>query len=207
VITTDDIHIHLADIPFIRLRGVGSQLLSQKVDSYEAIVDFAQENLERFNLMFDLRDDTVRVGKREVTFGPSDHFVYAMFAYLRKMNRGEDGFVRVEAISLADFDAVCRLISKAKGVERGCDDFFILREDALMGLNYDFYKQRRPNDSDDNARAVVKKTLSDSISAIKSALRKAGVSDDYAIVNKNRNRKKLEPMYGLRLEPDRITLP
>lgn len=203
-LTTEDIQIHLADIPFVRLSGIGSTILRERVESYESVVDQAQENLERFNLNYSLASDEVRIGTRAVRLTPSDHLVYVMFGCLRKLNRGQDGFVRVDEIPLEDFDAVCRLISKARGNERGYRDFFILREGALESLNYAFYRNRHPGVSAEDALAIVKKTLSDSISAIKVALRKASVNEDYAITNSNRNKKKLEPSYGLKLEPDRI---
>ena len=40
---TSDVQIFLADIPFIRLRGIGSELLNQRVESYGEIVRQAQE--------------------------------------------------------------------------------------------------------------------------------------------------------------------
>ena len=49
-----------------------------------------------------------------------------MFAYLRKLGRGHKGCLRVDEISLKDFDAVCRMISRARGSECGYEDFFIL---------------------------------------------------------------------------------
>jgi CRISPR-associated protein (TIGR02584 family) len=207
VITTDDVEIYLANIQFIRLHGVGSEMLSQQFVSYESLVQRAQENLERFNLKIDLKSNEIKVGERLVNLGNGgDFFVYVMFAYLRREGRGQEGYLRVDEISLQDFDAVCRLISKARGSECGYRDFIILREDALESLNYRFYKERNPGTSDSDALSFVKKTISDSISAIRGGIKKAGVSQDFAICNLNKNTRK-EPAYGLaKIEPNRISI-
>jgi CRISPR-associated protein (TIGR02584 family) len=206
VLTTDDIEIYLANIPFIRLHGVGSAMLSQTVEGYDRIVQIAQENLERFNLKFDLKTSQVKVGERDVDLGSGgDFFVYVMFAYLRKQGRGQDGCLRVDEISLKDFDAVCRMISRARGSECGYQDFIILREESLQNLNYYFFMERNPDKSADDALRAVKKTISDSVSAIRGAFRKAEVSQDFTVNNPNKGKKKLEPVYGLKkIEPHRI---
>jgi CRISPR-associated protein (TIGR02584 family) len=137
ILTTADIKIHLANVQFIRLSGVGSEMLSKRVESYRKIVDRAQANLERFNLKIDLKTCQVKIGESFVDLGSgSDFFVYVMFAYLRQQGRGQDGFARVDEISLKDFDAVCRMISRAQGSECGYQDFTFLREESLKYLNY-----------------------------------------------------------------------
>jgi hypothetical protein len=165
-LTTDDIEINLADIPFIRLSGVGSSMLKETGLSYEAIVKAAQTNLERFNLTLMLREGKIKVGQREVDqITPVDFFVYVMFAHLRKQGRGKEGFAQADEISLADFDAVRRLISNAYGSECGYKDFITLREDALEKLNYQFYRERHPHDDETKALSAVKKALSQAASA------------------------------------------
>jgi CRISPR-associated protein (TIGR02584 family) len=204
VLTTDDINIYLADIQFIRLRGTGSEMLNRTVESYDRIVDKAQENLERFNLVFDLNASQVTVGKRNIKLTDRDFFVYVMFAYLRCKDRGNEGSVQLEEISIADFDAVCRLISRSRGKELGYQYFSVLRADSLQNLNYWFFKETNPNRSDEFALSTVKLTMSDAVSTIKSTLKRGGASEEFAVVNKNKYRKKVEPIYGLRIEPDRI---
>lgn len=205
VLTTDDIEIHLAKIRFIRLSGVGSELLKQQME-YDDYVDRAQENLERFNLIFDLKKSQVKVGKNLIDLGGgSDFFVYVMFAYLRRCGRGQDGCLRVDEISLEDFDAVCRMISRAHGRECGYQDFSLLREESLKCLNYRLHKLRNPNLSDGDVLSSVKKTISESISVIKNRVQGAKISDDFLVVNLNKNRRNVEPVYGLKnLEPGRI---
>jgi CRISPR-associated protein (TIGR02584 family) len=204
-LTTDDIKIHLAKIRFIRLSGVGSEMLKQQME-YDDFVDKAQENLERFNLSVDLKKSQVKVGKHLIDLGSgSDFFVYVMFAYLRWRGRGQDGCLRVDEISLEDFDAVCRMISRAHGKECGYQDFSLLREESLKCLSYQLHKLRNPNLSDSDVLSSVKKTISESISVIKNRVQGAKVSDDFLVVNLNKNRRNVEPVYGLKnLEPGRI---
>lgn len=203
-LTTADVKIFLADIPFIRLRGIGSELLNQRIESYDEIVRQAQENLERFNILIDLKRNHLKVGKRSVTLGATDFFVYAMFAWLREQRRSGDAGLQIEQITLDDFDKICRLISRARGRECGYDDFSFLREDALQNLNYWLYQKRLPNLLQQDALAMVKKTIGDSVSAIKGELKKEHIKPEFFIVNTQKNKRNTEPMYGLQIEPERI---
>lgn len=203
-LTTEDVSIFLADITFIRLRGIGSELINQRVESYGEIVRQAQENLERFNLVFDVKRNFIKVGKREIEFSPADFFVYAMFAYLCKQGRGQKGFSQVDEISLADFDQVCRFLSRAQGNECGYQEFIFLREGALEKLSYSFFKESNPTRGHDFVLATVKQTLGEAVSTIKRKLKKANLGQEFAIVNARKNQKNVEPLYGLEIEPDRI---
>lgn len=204
-LTTDDVNIYLADIPFIRLSGIGSELLNHRVEGYGEIVSQAQENLERFNLMIDLKNNQLKVGKRTATLGATDFFVYVMFAYLCKEKRSGKHGLQLQQISLPDFDQVCRLISRARGQECGYEDFYLLREDSLQNLNYWLHKKRLPNLPHQDVLIMVKKTIGDSISAIKGALKKANIHQEFIIINSQKNKRNTEPMYGLQIEPERIT--
>ena len=211
VLTTNDVQIFLADIPFIRLRGIGSDLLNQKVESYGEIVRQAQENLERFNLMINLASGNIKVGNRQVVLSGTDFFVYVMFAWLRKNKRSSDTGLQLKQISLSDFDQICRLISRSRGREEGHEEFHLLREDALQNLNYWLYRQKLPTLTDEEILVMVKKTIGDSISTIKGVLKKASIQSEFIIININlsntnpeKNKRKKEPMYGLQVEPERI---
>ncbi len=204
-LTTQDISIYLADIPFIRLRGIGSEMLKQRVESYAQIVHKAQDNLERFTLIFNLKTSQVKIGKYTIKLTDRDFFVYVMFAYLRQAGCGEQGFIQVDDIALTDFDAVCRMISRARGKELGYQDFSVLRADALQNLNYDYFRETNPQRGHDYILSTVKMTIIDAVSTIKKELKRAGISEDFAIRNQNKYRKKVEPLYGLNLEPGRIT--
>jgi CRISPR-associated protein (TIGR02584 family) len=203
-LTTDDVEIFLADIPFIRLRGIGSELLNKTVEGYDKIVQHAQENLERFNLVINLQSGAIKVGNRHAVLTGTDFFVYVMFAWLRQSKRSGATGLPLKQISLADFDQVCRLISNARGQECNYQDFSFLREDALQNLNYWLYQERLPNLPEVDAMAMVKKTVGDSISAIRGTLKKATIQSEFFIVNSQKDKRNTEPQYGLQMEPARI---
>ncbi len=212
VLTTDDVNIYLAEIPFIRLGGVGSEMLNKRNLSYAKIVSEAQEQLEKHNLIFNLKDGTFKIGNRAgktldkgMLLSNRDFFVYVMFAYLRWKNRGVKGFLEITEISLQDFDIVCRMISKAKGSERGYNNFMILRGDALNTLNYLYFRQINPSKRPETALSVVKWTFQDAISTIKKHLKHCGISETYAIKNQRKFQKKVEPFYGLEIDANQIS--
>ncbi|MFV0389554.1 MAG: CRISPR-associated ring nuclease Csm6, partial [Pyrinomonadaceae bacterium] len=129
-VSTDDAQIHLAPIPFVRLRGIGGEF-KRDIKNYAEIVKNAQENLERYDIRIFLADEKIEVGKKSAKLEPVPFFVFVMFAYLRKKNLGNEGFVQINQITLEDIDFVCRMISKAKGEELGFENFDLLRGDAV----------------------------------------------------------------------------
>ena len=202
--TTDDAEIYSANIPFIRLRGIGSAMLDKSVENYAEIVRQAQENLESLSLRINLKNSLVKIGRKTVRLEPQQFFVYALFAFLRLKNRGKEGFLQPEEIDLNDFDAVCRLISKARGEELGYRNFDLLRSDSSQKLNVAFYRQMNPKRGNDYVLATVKLTYQTLVSDIRRIIRNAKISDDYAVANLNFRRKNVEAVYGLKIEPNRI---
>lgn len=112
--------------------------------------------------------------------------------------------MQVEEIPLEDFDAVCRLISRIRGEEVGCQNFDLLRADSLQNLNLSFFREKNPSRSAEYALMMVKTTIGGAISDIKRVLKKNGIGEEFAIINKRKNRKKVEPLYGLQIEAERI---
>ena len=204
VLTTGDVGIYLADIPFIRLRGIGSTLISQSIENYAEIVKQAQENLESLSLRIDLKNSSVKIGRKAVKFEPQQFFVYVLFAYLRLKKIGSDGFLQPDEITLNDFDTVCRLISKAKGDELGYADFDFLRSDSLQKLNCDFFQSKNPKKGSIYVSEIVKMTYQVLVSDIRRVIRNAALSDEYAVSNLNFRRKNVEAVYGLKIQPNRI---
>jgi len=202
--TTDDAEIYSANIPFIRLRGIGSAMLDKSVENYAEIVRQAQENLESLSLRINLKNRLVKIGRKTVRLEPQQFFVYVLFAFLRLKNRGKEGFLQPEEIDLNDFDAVCRLISKARGEELGYRNFDLLRSDSSQKLNVAFYRQMNPKRGNDYVLATVKLTYQTLVSGIRRIIRNAKISDDYAVANLNFRRKNVEAVYGLKIEPNRI---
>ena len=122
-LSTAQAEIHLADIPFIRLRGVLSDWIGDGGRSYSALVRRAQSDLDVLESVHDLhlglRERTVRVADRSAKLAEREFFFYLLFAYLRKQGRGA---VAVTEITRADLDAVFRLITSARETELGLEE-------------------------------------------------------------------------------------
>jgi CRISPR-associated protein (TIGR02584 family) len=127
VITSADINIYLADIPFIRLRGVGAKLLDKPLTNYGDFVLDTQRELEFLEsakeLRLNLKEKKVKVFNREATLSLRQMFVYAMFAYFRKGNIGEDGYVGLDEITPSDVETICALFVAAEAGETVFDAF------------------------------------------------------------------------------------
>jgi CRISPR-associated protein (TIGR02584 family) len=213
-LTTEDGEIYLADIPFIRLREIVQEKFEAGSHSYGEIVKKAQDDLQfvesAFNLRFDVRGRKPKaiVATREVEFSERELFVYVLFAYFRQTQRGEAGFVSLDDITRADLEAVCRLISKARGREM---DFATFAGRSARGYLYKFDVPsvlREISDPRERtepvAREAIRQTLREVLSRIESALDKADIPDEYRISRKGR---KLEYIFGLQAAPERLVLP
>jgi CRISPR-associated protein (TIGR02584 family) len=131
-VSTERAEIYLADIPFIRLRGVGSDWLRvQSVRSYGEMVQHAQTDLDfiekEYDLHIDLHDARhyrVMVGQRghSVSLTPREMFFYTMFARFRREARGGDGAVSLNSLTRDDFDQTFRQMTAAGGDEVGLEE-------------------------------------------------------------------------------------
>lgn len=204
-ISTEKAEIYLAPIPFVRLRGIGKEF-DQGTKRYAEIVGIAQENLERYDLRIFLQSEEIQLGERRTKLEPVPFFVLVLFAYLRLNARGDDGFVQTDNIELCDFDAVCRILSGARGDEMGFEDFDFLRGEAVARLHPEALKRRKPEIAETDRLGEVKTAYQNAVSDIKRQLKRKGFGDEYCVINRNKYRKNVEAIYGLRIEPERIKL-
>jgi CRISPR-associated protein (TIGR02584 family) len=125
-LSTAHAQIHLADIPFIRLRGVLSHWIVEEGRTYSDFVRRAQDDLDLLeathDLRLNLRDRTVSVADRRVKLAEREFFLYLLFAYLRQKGGDQEGFVAVEELSRDDLDAVFRLLTAARETELGLEE-------------------------------------------------------------------------------------
>lgn len=192
--------IHLADIPFIRLRGVMSDWMRHSGSSYSAMVQCAQEDLNLLEathiLRIDVRKKTVAVANRWVKLRERELFVYALMAYLRQQGRGDTGYVRLDELTVDDLDAVFRRITTARGKECGLDDVDLVARfgflDKLAG---------RMASAHEDARDDVKKTFEQVFSKIKRQCEDARLPERYHLTTRG-ERGALR--YGLEVASERI---
>ena len=209
--TTDDAEIFLSDIPFIRLRAVGSKMLSEAVSRYVEMVEETQENLKflesAFNLRFDMRGRKVLVGTREIVLSERLFFVYVMFAYFRKRGRGDNGFVALDEIKRADLEAVCRLISAARGREDGFD-VFAARSPRGYLYTLDMESVMRQLTEKDKKESVaheeIRRVMREILGKIGHEMETAKLPEEYLVTRRG---KKFEYSFGLPVSPERIMLP
>lgn len=135
-LTTEDISIYLAKIPFIRLRGIIAKLRDkdQPRATYAAFVEEAQSELKFLEsaseLQLNPKRRTLRVANREAELSLRQMFVYTMFAYFRKNQIGDNGYVGLDEITPADLEAVCRFFVDVEDGERAIDAFRAIQKRA-----------------------------------------------------------------------------
>lgn len=129
-ISTSEAQIYLAEVPFIRLRGIGAKAFDEHAKTYRQVVDRAQKNLkiaESINeLRFDLKRFMLKIADRQIKLTLREMFVYSLFAYFKKENLGDEGFVGLKDIERGHLDAVCRKFFAARGRDFGFEDFTML---------------------------------------------------------------------------------
>lgn len=197
-VSTADAVLDLADIDFIRLRGVmpdrPHNLAQNSEQSYGTLVKGAQDNLNFLELAHELRLNLQRkivaVADRSAKLTKREFFFYLLFAYLRKRNRGENGYVRLEKIQRDDYDQVLRLVTRANGDECGLEE--------CQSINYKFLckfvDEEDPQDIYETFRTINSK--------IKERFLAAKLPERYFINNIGSYG---ESRYGIDISPDRIT--
>jgi CRISPR-associated protein (TIGR02584 family) len=201
-VSTKDARIHLAEIPFIRLRGVLTEGFLDGGHPYSTLVAQAQENLDLLesgnDLQINLRKCVVRVAGRMTKLPRGEFFFYLLFAHLRRTGRGIDGMVSVEEINRSDMDAVFRLITEAQEVELGIEECTSVPGYGFLEKIADRFVNRHPNDISD-----LREIFQYRRSKINRKLESIGLPDRY-LVGSTRERGAVR--YGLKVSPERIKL-
>jgi CRISPR-associated protein (TIGR02584 family) len=153
-VSTDAAEIYLADIPFIRLRGVGPNgLRGTGARSYGDMVARAQADLDllesEHELQIDLKNNRVTVGTRDVQLTPREMFFYAMFAGFRLEGRNADGTVCLDGLKRGDFDRIFRLMTAARGEEVGIEECTTFDEFEFLQEMVEQIMSGRERDRDD----------------------------------------------------------
>lgn len=199
-LSTATAEIHLADIPFIRLRGVQSAWLHSGAHSYGEAVDQAQENLDVLDAVHELRlnprHKTIMVANRRIILTERELFIYALFADLRQEGRGNEGFVQLDEIADADLDRVFRRLTAARG------QMFHLVNASLVP-RYEFLTNlvhKRTSTKAEDYEDVLK-TFVETISKIKRKCEAKHLPERYFITTR---RAPGASRYGLLMAPERL---
>lgn len=217
LISTKDAKIDLADIPFIRLRGVISSWLNQSGVNYSEFVKKAQEDLDLLQsvneLRLDLQHYTVTVENRTAILTPREFFIYLFFAQLRQ-KKGKNSFIALSKISPQDLEHTLQTIFLANNIEYNTnnldEDLYrvldLKNNDLIIPLKFQFFPKlikkievfSNPKANSFSKNMDPKKDLSDAwlqpISRIKKEFCRKGIPEKYLIIC---NKTKQEVLYGL----------
>jgi CRISPR-associated protein (TIGR02584 family) len=209
-VSTDAAEIHLAEIPFVRLRGARIDLFETGDENYQTAVAKTQEDLQileaNYSLQIHLSERRLQIGKRFADLSEREFFVYVLFVNLLRKNFGGDGFTPLDEIPAREFDEVCRIISKTSADgELGLKEFGGLkRGEFLQNLCVELYKAKNPKFADVSLRNDVAQALREVISKIKKHLRKSEFPEEFIIFNKNIRQRKNSPSFGIKTNPQRF---
>lgn len=225
VLTTDDIRIYLADIPFIRLRGVGAKLLNKPVENYAGFVTEMRNELKFLESASELRitpkDRTILMATRDVKLPLRQMFVYTLFAYFRKNDIGESGYVGLDEVTVPDLEKVCRLFVAVEEGESAIDAFrstqkrahfidsFILTEVKAKLLDEKQKNHGKPelpsayqaSVTTEEASKKVLKSYRETLDRITESLMGAKIDSRFDIERKG---DKGGYIFGLNIEPEKI---
>lgn len=199
-VLTADARIYLADVKFIRLRGVSADTLRSGVAHfYGEMVERAQDVLDMIesehDLQIDLSQYTATVRGQRIKLSPREMFFYAMFADFR--SRGfSGGAVALDQLKQRHFAETFERIVAARGESVGW-------EEASSYPGFDFLEsmtEQLRSDSGDEWLDF-KDKFHVIISRIKSAFRNEGCDARYVISLRD---ERGTARYGLAISPDRI---
>jgi len=83
------------------------------------------------------KERKIRIFNREAKLSLRQMFVYAMFAYFRKNNIGENGFAGLDGITTGDLERVCRLFVDADEDDSAIDLFCERLKRSKFIYNFD----------------------------------------------------------------------
>jgi CRISPR-associated protein (TIGR02584 family) len=196
-VSTADAKIELADIPFVRLRGVLEDWLSDLSGSYNDIVERAQTELDLRDVAQELSlncsNKSVSMLNCRTRLHEREFFVYLLFARARKLGRGEGGFLSLADITSEEIEATLSIIGQAREVKCGLAE-------ADRPPRFDFL-ERIVRDVEKRDLESMQENFGQVFSKIKNKLEKNNLPERCWIGPKG-ERGALK--YGLKIAPERI---
>lgn len=196
-LSTAEAEVHLAEIPYIRLRGLRLGRTAQSdARSYVEMVAAAQADLDylesKYDLQINLADNTLRVKERVVTLTPREMFFYALFA--DRHARG-DGPLALDRVTRAHLDGVFRLVMRAQGDNVGIEEWSSFDEYEFLGPVLDLLSGR-----DAEGLLAFKEKFLQINARINARLKRAGL-EHYAVALRD---ERGTARYGLEVAPERV---
>lgn len=199
-LSTEQAIIHLADIPFIRLRGLIPEWVRQRNSDYNNMVRQAQEDLdlleETHSFRINCRSKTLIVSNRRLRLTVLEFFLHALLASIRQQGRGQAGFVRLDEVTVDDLADTFRRITEASGRAFDIQDYQLAAGFGFLGELRDLFDSTHPRD-----REHLKERFSQLISKSRKRARTAGIPRYYLMTTRGKGASR---RYGLQVEPERI---
>jgi CRISPR-associated protein (TIGR02584 family) len=198
IASTDEAEIYLADIPFIRLRGVGAEWRRlEPTRRYRDIVRQAQDDLDiiekEYGVIINIARRQLQVRGRTIRLTPRELFFYVMFADFRKADKYE-GKVALDELTRADFERTFRRITAAMNDEVGLEEC-----EGISG--YEFLKEMVEEATNASKFENFKEKFYVTATRIRKRIAAANLEEEYAIqLCDGRGSAR----YRLPLAPDRI---
>lgn len=207
-LSTADAQIHLAPIPFLRLRDIVKRYDKDRNSDLADLVLRTQSDLDLLetpkNLIINTKERIIEIGDRRTErLTPLQLVVYMLFALYRKGELSGDAsnaWRRRDQITKADLDYICRIITKAKGEEFGLVE--IDKDSKIGGFLVTMVKDIVGIQDSEREKSLAD-TIYTTKSKITNKLKKAGIPEKYHIsLREDEN----GTQYALDIEPDKIVI-
>ena len=199
-LSTAQAAIHLADIPFIRLRGLIPDWMQRRDSDYNDVVRQAQEDLDLLEgdhtFRIHCRSKSLTVSNRRLRLTALEFFLHALLAAMRQQDRGQSGFVRLDDVTADDLADTFRRITQARGQAFDIADHELVAGFGFLGQLQAQLASPHPKD-----REHLTERFSQIISKSRKQARKAGIPPHYLMTARGRGAAR---RYGLQVEPERI---
>ncbi|HEX8565168.1 MAG TPA: CRISPR-associated ring nuclease Csm6 [Pyrinomonadaceae bacterium] len=204
---TDMAQTTLAEIPYVRLRRILSENYGNTPGEYASFVEQVQAELDLLEtdhaVEIYLAENKIKIAKCEFELAPRDFWIYVIYALYRKnaADKEQAAAVAYDEITIADFDAALRLITKARGSEIGVET---IRNGIPQFVDYDFFLDHLKISNGQMAlnNDSIAKTMTEGISRINKNFKNKRIPSRYRIdAREHRGRIKYN---WLAVSPDRI---
>lgn len=202
-VSTADAEIYLADVPFIRLRGLNNETLHKSGASlYGELVGSAQEALDvresEYELHVDMRRDKIVINNQTIKLSPREMFFYTMFAKRRAnpIDNETNGTFALTDLKVRDLAATFEVIMRARGES-------LEWASATTYPQYDFLTKMIEliKSKDGESLMELKNELRIIIARIKKKIMEHGCDERYAITLRN---ERGSNQYGIAIASARI---